>query len=139
MHLITYMSDYTGTDDQVKQDLVNITKTAKVENALREITGVLFYMEGKFLQVMEGEEDVLRSLMLNIEKDPRHKNIIYLIDTSIEKRGFYDWNMDSFNFSNGQKFNVDNMRAISNSFSQNLLPRSDTLVMFYKKILEKSV
>ena len=88
MHLITYMSDYTGTDDQVKQDLVNITKTAKVENALREITGVLFYMEGKFLQVMEGEEDVLRSLMLNIEKDPRHKNIIYLIDTSIENAVF---------------------------------------------------
>ena len=138
MHLITYMSDYIGTEDQVKQDLMHITAVAKVENAKRQITGVLFYMAGKFLQVLEGEEAHLRQLMQNIEKDDRHNNVEYLIDTSIEKRGFYDWNMDSFNFENGQKFNIDNMRKLSESFSQNLLPRSDMLVMYYKKLLEKS-
>ena len=138
MHLITYMSDYSGNDNTVKQDLADITKVAKVQNALRQITGVLFYTEGKFLQVVEGEEKFLRQLMYNIENDNRHANLTYLIDTPIEKRGFYDWNMDSFNFANGQKFNVDNMQALSKSFSENLLPRSDTLVMFYKKILEKT-
>ena len=137
MHMICYMSDYSNPIDNIHKDIEEITIVAKRENALRQITGVLFFFEGKFLQVVEGEEPVLRQLMKNIEADGRHENIEYLIDTEVEKRGFYDWNMDSFNFSNGRKFNRDNLRQLSENFKKTLLPRSDTLVFFYKKILEE--
>ena len=138
MHLIAYVSNYSKDSDTIEQDLEDITKLAKIENIKRQITGVLFFMQGKFLQIIEGEEDDLRQLLVNIENDARNESIEILIDTKIEKRGFSDWNMDSFNLSNDKEFNRDNLRILSKSFEKNLLPRSDVLVIFYKKILEKS-
>ena len=65
MHLITYISDYKGTDATIHDDIDQITSVAKARNAKDEITGVLFYMENKFLQVIEGEEKgVIRKLGL---------------------------------------------------------------------------
>ena len=138
MHMIVYMSEYTGTEETLLNDLPAITAVAKLENAKSEITGVLFYLEGKFLQIIEGEEKLIRQLMTNIEKDSRHTNLEVLIDTAIESRGFYSWNMDTFNLKSPEKFNQAEMRILTENFAKNLLPRSDTLVYFYKSLLEAS-
>ena len=115
--------------------LANIEKVAKVENGKRNVTGVLFFVNGKFLQVIEGEESALRELMHNIEADDRHRDISYLIDTSVEKRGFNDWNMDSFHLSNCTVFTLENLQNLTESFKKNLLPRSDALIDYYKILL----
>jgi hypothetical protein len=122
---------------EAKQNLADIMAVSKPKNMVLGITGVLFYMEGKYLQILEGEENNVRAIMADIEKDSRHQNLEYLIDTKTEKRGFYDWKMDYFNFSNGQKFSRERLKDLSISFSKNLQPQSDILVMFYKKLLEK--
>jgi hypothetical protein len=137
MHLITYISDYTGTKETIERDLSAITSVAKSENAKRDISGVLFFYEGKFLQIIEGNQFLLQQLMENIKADKRHENVEILINTTVEHRGFESWNMDYFNFSNDKKFSRENLRKLSQNFEKNLVPQSDTLVFLYKKILEE--
>lgn len=95
MHLIVYKSDYCGDPSKISSTLVNIRVTAKANNLQYNITGVLFYDNGTFIQVLEGEEASLRILMEKISNDSRHKNIIYLVDSPLAKRSFQNWNMDT--------------------------------------------
>jgi hypothetical protein len=104
---------------------------------LNNVTGVLFYVNRKFLQAVEGREEDLRRLMANIEKDPRHKNVQYLIDTPVMERGFKRWDMDAFYLGRNQPFDAETLRALTESFRHILLPRSDVLVRYYKMLLKK--
>jgi len=47
-------------------------------NASRGVTGFLLYRGGNFLQILEGEEPVIRPLFESIRKDTRHKDIYVL-------------------------------------------------------------
>ncbi|MDP9079433.1 MAG: BLUF domain-containing protein [Bacteroidota bacterium] len=75
------------------EELLEILKTARKNNSERDVTGVLLYSEGTFIQAIEGEGDDVDSIFTAIELDARHKNIIKLIDNTIEKRFFPDWTM----------------------------------------------
>lgn len=136
MHMIVYMSDYVGTDDTVNHDLKKIEQESILNNSRLCVTGVLFYLDGKFLQVLEGEENVLNKLMDDISNDVRHENVEILINTQIESRGFNDWIMDSFNLSNPESVDKEKIRTLTKSFEENLVPRSDVLVYYYKTLLE---
>ena len=136
MHMICYMSKYIGSED-VSDVLLDIKSVSVENNRQNMITGALFFHEGTFLQVIEGEEKPLRELMARISEDPRHDEVEMLIDTDVEKRGFSDWHMDSFHLGVGHKFNIDMMKKLTVSFEKNLLPRSDTLVYFYKTLLSQ--
>ncbi len=136
-HLITYISDHIGPPDSAAADCAAIVATAKAMNPRHDITGVLFFARGKFLQVIEGPEDALRQLMRNIEGDARHTNVQYLIDTPVSRHGFSRWNMDFFRLEPGQSFDADTMKELTRSFETELLPRSDMLVLYYKALLER--
>lgn len=135
MHLITYISTAKFDNERADDVLRDIGKTAKLENGKRNITGVLFLVNDKFLQVLEGEEAILRDLMRNIEADERHGEITYLIDTEVEKRGFNGWDIDNFHLNNCAVFTFENLKNLTESFQKNLLPRSDALVDYYKILL----
>ncbi len=139
MHLIAYTSEASVPNDKVGSLMADIVFVAKRENPRHGITGVLFYVQGKFLQVIEGEEGQLRSLMKNIEADARHGNVEYLIDCKTEGRGFSDWNMDSFHLDASQQFDVEILRKLTRAFETSLLPKSDMLVFYYKTLLAQPV
>lgn len=137
MHLIVYLSDYNGPADQVDDVLEDIVRVAKRENMKRDITGVLFFVQNKFLQIIEGQEGDLRQLMKNIAADPRHGRMEYLIDTKVESKGFRQWNMDSFRLDAGRTFDTKVLRELTESFKQSLMPRSNTLVFYYQTLLNQ--
>lgn len=137
MHLIVYVSDFDDTKDTEYNVLRDIQHTAKRQNPKYNITGVLFFTHNKFVQVLEGMEEDLRRLMSNIEKDPRHANVEYLIDSRIQSKSFQTWNMDSFNLDSEQAFDRETLRDITQRFKETLLPRSDALVVYYKALLEQ--
>lgn len=139
MHLIAYVSDFLPGPDPVEKVLADIVRSAKKRNPQYKVTGVLFFVNGQFLQVIEGLEDDLKSLMARIEEDDRHDNIEYLIDTPIERRAFQQWNMDSFDLDGESRFDADTLKDLTHSFQKNLLPRSDMLVKYYKTLLNQPV
>jgi hypothetical protein len=91
MKNIVYMStSVTLLDDD---QLIDILNSARKNNLKHNVTGVLLYSEGVFIQVLEGNEADVDVIFSKIQADARHKNIITLIDGLIEQRDFADWSM----------------------------------------------
>ena len=74
-------------------ELSELLRTARVNNALLGITGLLLYKGGNFMQALEGPEDAVDSLYKKIERDARHKGAIRLIRETVATRQFGDWSM----------------------------------------------
>ncbi|MFT7561651.1 MAG: hypothetical protein ACI93R_003580 [Flavobacteriales bacterium] len=73
--------------------------------------------------------------MVILEKDLRHKNIQVLIDDPIKDRSFQNWNMDSFNLSDTECLDKEELLNISKIFKQSVTTRSSLLARFYKAML----
>ncbi|RYU91225.1 BLUF domain-containing protein [Mucilaginibacter terrigena] len=86
---------YISTAVKLLEDeqLINILTAARNNNLKHHVTGVLLYSDGTFIQVLEGEAGDVDTIMSKIETDPKHKNLITLIDEPIQQRNFPDWSM----------------------------------------------
>jgi hypothetical protein len=91
MHHIIYMSHATTpmTDDE----LAALLQQARTANEAKGVTGLLVYGNNQFLQVMEGEEAVLKPLYEHIATDTRHNRLIKMADKAVSERSFAEWSM----------------------------------------------
>lgn len=76
-----------------KTELVELLQVARANNERLGITGMLLYRDGNFMQVLEGEEPMVRDLYARIERDPRHQGSIILLEESLKRRQFGEWSM----------------------------------------------
>ncbi|MDP3218628.1 MAG: BLUF domain-containing protein [Deltaproteobacteria bacterium] len=83
---MAYGSAAAGPFDAEAQ--ASLLRTCCATNARLGVTGVLLYRNGNFLQVLEGEEGVVRDLYLRIRLDPRHTGCITLLDGALDARMF---------------------------------------------------
>lgn len=91
MHQIAYFSCANHILDP--EELSQILDESRSWNADHGLTGLLLYRDGNFLQVLEGEEADVREIFTKISRDPRHKNIIVVLDEEVEERFFPEWEM----------------------------------------------
>ena len=73
-------------------DLKTLYSKAKKNNLDYNITGILIYHNGNFLQVLEGLEKDVDCTYKRISLDSRHGNILKVINIEIEQRIFEDYN-----------------------------------------------
>ena len=76
--------------------LVCLWRQASAANAALQVTGVLFFDEDGFIQVLEGERSVLSILFARIAADARHSDVVKIADGPIRSRLFGDWSMRLF-------------------------------------------
>ena len=76
-----------------KSKLYKILVDSRVNNKFADVTGLLVYVDGNFLQVLEGEQEVVSALLEKISKDCRHEDVKVVYKTSIENRTFNSWQM----------------------------------------------
>ncbi len=74
-------------------DLKDILAKSRAKNPKAEITGALCFIDGVYLQYLEGEAAALSGLYAKIEKDPRHTDTKLLLRSSINERLFRTWSM----------------------------------------------
>lgn len=74
-------------------DLKELLDRSRRKNIFRSITGVLFYFEGKFIQLIEGDETVVKLLYTAIDNDDRHRDLKLHKEGYNEERLFPDWTM----------------------------------------------
>jgi hypothetical protein len=91
MYEIIYAS--AATVPFSSSDLRKLLTVARANNAKLDVSGLLLHHAGSFLQVLEGEEDVVESLFEKISRDARHGNVYVLKRGVIEARGFGEWRM----------------------------------------------
>ena len=88
---LVYLSSSVGL--MSKTDLDELLRKARENNARDNITGMLLYKDGSFMQAMEGEEADVARLHDKILSDARHQNIITLLRGEVEMRQFSEWSM----------------------------------------------
>lgn len=74
-------------------ELLEILTVSRKNNEAKNLTGMLIYGEGVFIQVIEGEEEPLNETYKKIIKDRRHKDLMRLAGGILHKRNFADWTM----------------------------------------------
>lgn len=76
-----------------QRDLVELLKITRQKNSAADISGMLLYQDGSFLQVLEGPDKNVDALYAKIQKDSRHTNFLLLSRETILKKEFEDWSM----------------------------------------------
>lgn len=62
-------------------------------NRSKNITGILLYCDGSFMQLLEGDEVEIRALYGRIEKDRRNYDVRTLLTLHTSERWCKDWAM----------------------------------------------
>lgn len=74
-------------------DLADLLAQAREHNTAADISGLLVFHDGAFLQVLEGPEADVAALYARIGHDPRHTKCRLLLRTAIDEREFGEWSM----------------------------------------------
>jgi hypothetical protein len=91
MYYIIYLSAGTQWFDET--ELRNILAISHVNNSRNNITGLLLYGEGNFIQLLEGEEAIVQQTFERISADPRHTGITHIAGGTLNERNFPAWSM----------------------------------------------
>ena len=88
---LVYISN--APDTLSKEELLATLRTHSEKRRREEITGLLIYESGDFMQVLEGPAERIDQLMGRIQKDSQHGRINVLLREEAEERYFPDWSM----------------------------------------------
>ena len=91
MFRLIYVS--TARELMDKDALLGILAKAREKNARLGITGMLLYKDGNFLQLLEGEETIVRGIYETIARDTRHFDTMITMEEAVSERMFTEWSM----------------------------------------------
>lgn len=100
-----------------QQQLVELLNQSRTNNEKLDITGILLYNRGTFIQLLEGDEDKVKALYAKIDKDPRHKLIFTLMEGHKDERQFPSWSMA---FRDLDSPDIQNLPGFNNFINQPL-------------------
>ncbi len=113
---LTYVS--TAVEMFTSESLHELVRKAAEKNQTLDITGVLLYSGGAFLQVLEGPEPEVAELFARIELDPRHTFVECAQRDHVQERLFPEWSMELQNFDEHAAVNPQHMRVIRTFLDQ---------------------
>ena len=74
-------------------EIKDILLWSRKNNPVLGITGAMCFLDGIYLQYLEGEAAAVSALFNVIEKDPRHTHIKLLVREQISQRSHPKWSM----------------------------------------------
>ncbi len=96
-----------GTQDFSEEELEQLLDVARRNNELLNVTGMLLYHEGSFIQALEGEQSVVEGLYQKIGTDKRHLETRILYRGDIPDRDFKSWSMGFYRSKQSSKDNLE--------------------------------
>jgi hypothetical protein len=66
---------------------------AQMRNQTLGVTGILLVIGDQFVQILEGDRGAVRWIYKVIAADPRHQDVLKLVDGPIDLRAFNGWYM----------------------------------------------
>ena len=91
MRQLLYISNTSA--DFPQSELDDILAASRRNNAARDVTGMLLYLDGAFLQVLEGPNDAVEEIYARIRRDKRHWDCQTLLNSGNAPRAFANWSM----------------------------------------------
>jgi hypothetical protein len=94
---IVYVS--TSVPPFTEAGLVTLLARTRPTNEAADVTGMLLYKDGNWLQVLEGPTQAVRDMFRKIRADRRHQDVTPVIEEPITGRLFDQWSMGFRNLS----------------------------------------
>ena len=86
---LSYLSD--AVSDMSFLGLMGLLESARAFNQSNGVTGILFYDNQQFGQIIEGERASVMKVWKRIQEDKCHHRVELLEITEITERNFSDW------------------------------------------------
>ena len=133
MRQIIYVS--SASKPFTPDELAELLRQARAKNRRLDITGLLLYKDGNFIQVLEGPDQAVADLYQTIQRDLRHKTIISMSNRQIEAREFGDWEMG---FTDIAALTEEDKPGLSTFLSESMTPETLSLTPTRARILLQS-
>ena len=117
MYYLIYVSSATKLMDN--DELLSLLAQSRDKNLELDITGMLLYKGGNFMQMLEGDEQTVNDLYDTIVRDERHSNVTRVITGHIAQRNFQGWSMGFCNMDT-----VEELPGFQHYIEENLTLRS---------------
>ena len=93
-------------------EIKDILFASRRNNPVLGIGGAMCFLDGVYLQFLEGEAAAVDALYQKIEKDPRHTEVKMLVHEPIAQRGYPNWSMALLTWN-------DEIKALFSHFNPN--------------------
>lgn len=91
LHCLVYTS--VACNKFSESHLQALLKKCRQNNEKASISGILLYLDPFFIQILEGEEAIVKALFDKIKRDARHQKVKIIFQKPVEVRAFPDWTM----------------------------------------------
>lgn len=91
MYYIGYLSSESFPYSE--ETIRHILNHSQKRNSELKITGILVYIEGTIIQILEGKKEDVITIFEKIHSDVRHTGVTKIIEGMHEKRVFPNWSM----------------------------------------------
>ena len=85
-------------------ELVLLLDKSRANNDRLDITGMLLYKGGNFMQILEGDKQSVLNLYDVIKADSRHKNVSLIKTGKLGARNFENWSMGFTDMDKAESF-----------------------------------
>jgi hypothetical protein len=82
-----------STESFHEHEIPDLLQQVRIANAKQQITGMLLYICGTFLQVLEGPPELVESVFSKLLADKRHSQLRLIAKEPIAERAFEGWTM----------------------------------------------
>jgi hypothetical protein len=93
MSLVQVIYISTALHELSEVEIKAILDSAIYHNKPQNVTGLLLYSRGSFMQALEGDAAAVDETMARIRLDPRHRGITVLSQSWVGEREFGTWSM----------------------------------------------
>lgn len=90
-----------------EDDLIFLLGQCRSRNEKQDVTGMLLYVDGNYIQALEGDEKDVDEIYSDIVKDYRNTGNILMIKSEISERAFSGWSMGFKHLSDTNKGKIE--------------------------------
>lgn len=129
---LVYVSD--TSKDLKTADIQQVFDHTSDWNINHDISGFLVYKGGNFIQLLEGNEKLIKSLFKRISKDKRHVNVTIILEEKISQHSFDGYKSGFFTsqsdeLTHGLLGYIDYLKLLEN-------PKVDKVINLVEQILK---
>jgi hypothetical protein len=74
-------------------ELAQLLVAARQHNQAEGVTGILLFLQGRFMQYLEGPADGLDRIFARIQASPLHRDLTEPLREPLAQRAYADWTM----------------------------------------------
>ena len=119
-----------------KLELVDLCAKSAAKNLKLNITGLLLCVGNSFVQVLEGQKEIVQDLYNKISKDPRHTQCRILFEGTTPERLFSQWNMNFLQMDDAYFLQYDELTDLR-TYMENFLKSPEDLSDKVLKLIQR--